>query len=170
MNNVAIEILFFAISSIFVLLTIFGIPGNFIPVIIALIATLAGDGQSFTWSLFVVFLLIAVSGEIVDQLIGLLGAKKYGASRAGMIGAVIGGFAGGILGTMMLPLIGSILGVLFGCFFLTFLFELLYSEKSTDESRRAAFGALLGRVIASCYKITVGFILLALMAWRFWFI
>lgn len=169
MNNLAIEILLFTVSAVSVLLGVLGIPGNFVPAIIALIATLAGDGRSFTWTWFVVFLLIALSGEVVDQLIGLLGAKKYGASRAGMIGAVIGGFAGGILGTIVLPLVGSLLGVLVGCFLLTFLFELLYSGRNMDESRRAGFGALLGRVIASCYKLSAGFVLLALMAWRFWF-
>jgi len=170
MDNIGIEILLFAVSAVSVLLVVFGIPGNFVPVIVALIAVLVGDGQSFTWALFVVFLLIAVSGEVADYLIGLLGARKYGASKVGMIGAVIGGFVGGILGTIILPLIGSLLGVFLGCFFLTFLFELLYSGRSIDESRQAAFGALIGRVIASCYKITVGFVLLALMAWRFWFI
>jgi len=169
MNNLVVEIVFFIVSAVSVLLAVLGIPGNFVPVIIALIATLAGDGQSFNWTWFVVFLLIAVSGEVVDQLMGLLGAKKYGASRAGMIGAIIGGFAGGILGTMILPLVGSLVGVLLGCFFMTFLFELLYSGRSMDESRRAGFGALLGRVIASCYKLSAGFVLLALMAWRFWF-
>jgi len=170
MNSLGIEILLFAVSTVSVLLVILGIPGNFVPVIVALIAILIGDGQSFTWSHFVVFLLIAVSGEVVDLLLGLVGARKYGASKVGMIGAVLGGFVGGILGTIILPLIGSLLGVFLGCFFITFLFELLYSGRSVGESRRAAFGALFGRVIASCYKITVGFILLALMAWRFWFI
>jgi len=169
MNNLAVEVLFFVVSAISVLLVVFGIPGNFVPVIIALIATLAGDGRSFNWFWFAVFLFIAVSGEMVDLIVGLIGARKYGSSRAGMIGAVIGGFAGGILGTMAFPLIGSLVGVFVGCFFLTFLFELLYSEKSVDESRHAGFGALIGRVIASCYKLTVGFVLLVLMAWHFWF-
>lgn len=169
MNNLAIEVFFFIISALSVLLVVFGIPGNFVPVIIALIATLVGDGQNFTWTWFVVFLLIAISGEVLDLIIGLIGAKKYGASRAGMIGAVIGGFAGGILGTMIFPLIGSLAGVFIGCFFLAFLFELLFSERSVDESRQAGIGALFGRIIASCYKLIVGFVLLALMAWRFWF-
>jgi len=168
MNSLALEVFLFIVSAVSVLLVILGVPGNFVPVIIALIAILAGDGQSFTWPWFAVFLLIAISGEVVDLLIGLIGARKYGASRAGMIGALIGGFAGGILGTMIFPLIGSLAGVLVGCFLLTFLFELFYSERSVDESRRAGFGALLGRVIASCFKLIVGFVLLALMAWRFW--
>jgi len=168
MNNLLIEIVFFIVSALSVFLVVLGLPGNFVPVIVALIATLAGNDQSFTWLWFVIFLLIAVSGEVVDQVMVLIGAKKYGASRAGMLGAVIGGFAGGILGTMIFPLVGSLVGVFIGCFSLAYLFELLFSERSIDESRRAGFGALFGRVIASCYKLIAGFVLLALMAWRFW--
>jgi len=168
MNHIALEILMFAISAIAVMLGIFGLPGNFVPVLAVLIALLFGDGYSFTWMWFVLFLIIAASGEIVEQLTSLIGAKKFGATRAGMIGAIIGGIAGGILGTGILPVIGSLLGVFLGCFSGTFLFELLFSQRSITQSRRAGTGALLGRVVATAYKFTAGFVLLILLAWRYW--
>jgi len=168
MNHIGLEILMFGISAIAVMLGIFGLPGNFVPVLAVLIALLAGDGHSFTWLWFALFLIIAASGEIVEQLTSLIGAKKFGASRAGMIGAVIGGFAGGIIGTGILPVIGSLLGVFLGCFLCTFLFELLFSHRSVVQSRRAGTGALLGRIVATAYKFTAGFVLLILLALRFW--
>ena len=170
MNNAGLEILLFVPSLIAVLLGVLGLPGNFIPVFGALIAVLAGNGESFTWGWFIAFLLIAISGEVVDLLTGMLGAKKYGATRPGMIGAVIGGFVGAILGTAILPVIGSLAGVFIGCFALTVVFEYIFSKKSADESRRAGFGAVLGKAAATAYKFIAGFVLIVLMAWRFWFI
>lgn len=170
MNHLWLEILLFILSVIAVLIGVLGLPGNFFPVIAALIAVLAGNGESFTWGWFFIFLLIAVSGEVVDQITGLFGAKKYGASRAGMIGAVVGGFAGAILGTAVLPVIGSLIGVFVGCFTLTFVFELIFSSRSAADSQRAGIGAVLGKAAATAYKFIAGFVLLTLMAWRFWFL
>lgn len=170
MNQLWLEILLFIISVIAVLIGVLGLPGNFVPVIVALFAVLTGNGDSFTWGWFFIFLAIAVSGEVVDQITGLLGAKKYGASRAGMIGAVVGGFAGAILGTAVLPVIGSLIGVFVGCFTLTFVFELIFSSKSATDSQRAGIGAVLGKAAATAYKFIAGFVLLVLMVWRFWFI
>lgn len=170
MNHLWLEILLFILSVIAVLIGVLGLPGNFVPVIVALIAVLTGNGDSFTWGWFFIFLAIAVSAEVVDQITGLLGAKKYGASRAGMIGAVVGGFAGAILGTAVLPVIGSLIGVFVGCFTLTFVFELIFSSKSATDSQRAGIGAVLGKAAATAYKFIAGFVLLVLMVWRFWFI
>ena len=169
MNSVVWEILMFVFSFLAVLIGVLGLPGNVIPVIFALVAVLAGDG-SFTWTWFIGFVLIAASGEIVDQVTGIMGAKKYGASRAGMIGAAIGGIAGGILGTAILPVIGSLIGVFVGCFTLTFLFEYAFSKRTVEESQKAGIGAMMGKAAATAYKFIAGFVLLTLMAWRFWFV
>ncbi len=170
MNSVIWEILMFSFSFLAVLIGVLGLPGNFVPVAAALIAVLAGDGTAFTWTWFFVFLAIAVSGEVVDQVTGIVGAKKYGASRAGMIGAAIGAIAGGLLGTAILPIVGSLIGVFVGCFALTFVFEYAFSRRSAGESRQAGIGAVLGKAAAVAYKVIAGFVLLVLMAWRFWFL
>jgi uncharacterized protein YqgC (DUF456 family) len=167
MNHFGLEILMFIISLIAVLLGVLGLPGNLVPVAAALIAVLAGDG-SFTWGWFILFLIIAISGEIADQLTGIAGSKKFGASRPGMIGAAIGGFAGGVLGTLILPVIGSLAGVFAGCFILTFVSECIFSSRSVSKSGRSGLVALVGRVLGTAYKFTAGFILLILMVWRFW--
>ena len=162
------EILIFVPSVLAVLLNVLGLPGNFIPVVGALIAVLAGDGTSFTWAWLLLFLGIAASGEILDQVFGAVGAGKTGATRVGMWGAALGGILGGILGTVILPVIGSVLGVFVGCFALTFLFEYFFARRSSEDSARAGFGAVLGKAAAVAYKFIAGFVLLILMAWRFW--
>ena len=169
MNSVVWEILMFIFSFLAVLIGVLGLPGNFVPVIFALVAVLAGDGSAFTWTWFIIFAVVAASGEVVDQVTGILGARKYGASRAGMIGAAIGGIAGGILGTAVLPVIGSLIGVFVGCFALTFAFEYAFSKRTVEESQKAGIGAMMGKAAATAYKFIAGFALLILMAWRFWF-
>jgi uncharacterized protein YqgC (DUF456 family) len=168
MNQTWVEIVLFLVSVTGVMLNVFGLPGNFVPVIVSLIAVMAGDGVSITWLWFVIFLLIAASGEIMDQLTGILGAKKYGATRPGMVGAAIGGIIGAVLGTAVLPLIGSLAGMFAGCFAFTMLFELVFSKRSVDDGSRAGFGALLGKAAAVAYKFMAGFVMLILIGWRFW--
>ncbi len=162
------EIVIFVISSLAVLLNLLGLPGNFVPAAGSLVAVLTGNGTDFTWMWFFIFLMIAVSGEILDQIFGAAGAKKTGAGRAGMWGAALGGFLGGILGSMFFPVIGSVIGVFVGCFALTFLFEYFFSRRDPEESIQAGIGAVLGKAAAIAYKFIAGFVLLILMAWRFW--
>ena len=71
----------------------------------------------------------------VDNIAGALGAKRYGAGRAGIWGAVIGAIAGGLLLGPLGFLLGPFLGALAA--------ELL-SGKSGAEATRAAWGSLLG--------------------------
>ena len=106
---------------------------------------------------------LAVSGELVENLVSLLGAKKYGAGKTGMLGAFLGSLIGGILGTLILPVIGTFLGVFAGSFLLTFLFEYRFEGKSTKEAGRAGYGALIGKVLAISYKYSAGLALIVLL-------
>jgi uncharacterized protein YqgC (DUF456 family) len=65
-----------------------------------------------------------------------IGAKKFGASRAGLFGAV----AGGILGLIFFSLPGLILGIFLGALAL----ELLVSRRDLGAALTAGVGALLG--------------------------
>lgn len=167
-NQFAMEIVLFVCSVTGVLIGVLGLPGNFVPVAAALVAVLWGNGTDFTWMWFVIFLLVAASGEVLEQITGAVGARKSGASRAGMLGAVLGGLLGGIAGTVILPVIGSFVGVFLGCFTLTFVFEYVFARRSVGESTRSGFGAVAGKAAAIAYKFVAGFVLLILMAWRFW--
>ncbi len=167
MDNLAIEILFFVVSLFGVLLTIFGVPGTFAPVFVVLLYWLTGDAR-FTGSLFALFLGLAVSGEVVEAVSGLYGAKKYGATKYGMLGAFIGGLFGALVGTSILPILGTVAGVFAGCFLATFSFELFFAGRTTEESARAGMGAMLGKAVAVAYKYAIGLGLLGLLAHRFW--
>ena len=55
----------------------------------------ACDGfETIGWSLLLIFAVLTIVSIALDYLGGVLGAKKYGATRCGLIGSLIGGIAG----------------------------------------------------------------------------
>ncbi|MFH1414587.1 MAG: DUF456 domain-containing protein [Elusimicrobiota bacterium] len=104
--------------------------------------------------LLVLFLLLSAVGEASEYLSGMMGAKKYGASKAGIIGALLGGLAGGILFSFLFIGIGTVLGVFFGTFLGAFTGEYI-SGKGIIASGKAGLGAFIGRVAAVGIKILV---------------
>ncbi|MDC7223506.1 MAG: DUF456 domain-containing protein [Spirochaetales bacterium] len=162
MEAIIVKILLFALAAILYLIQILGIPGNFAGPLIALIYLLTTEGP-VSWGKFIVMVVLAVSGEIMDGLMGLLGAKKYGASKKGMIAAGIGGFVGAILGGMVVPVIGSVVGVFLGIFLLTFITEYRLEEKDSSEAGRAGKGAVIGKMLALAYKYAAGLIILIIL-------
>ncbi len=88
--------------------------------------------SAFDWVLLAGLGLLAMA---LDNLAAVYGAKRYGAGRAGIWGAVIGAIVGGLLLGPLGFLLGPFLGALVA--------ELL-SGKSGAEATRAAWGSLLG--------------------------
>jgi uncharacterized protein YqgC (DUF456 family) len=133
-----------------------GLPGNWLIFGIALLKAWLGDFQSLTlpWILFL--LSLAVVGEVVEFLLGVYVARRYGASRWGMLGAFFGGLVGGILGTPFFPPIGTMIGAFIGAFLGAFSLEYLYRMRS-DVSYRAGIGAFVGRILAVVLKLEMGF-------------
>jgi hypothetical protein len=166
----ALEVVLFGAAFVGVLLTLLGVPGNFGPVAIALGYYLFDGAPRFTGTIVLVFLAVAVSGEVVEQLASIWGAKRFGGSTAGMLGAFLGSILGGIAGTAVLPALGTVLGVFAGCFALTMAFEVGWAGRDLDDGVRAGLGAVLGKAFSVAYKYAAGFALLGLLAWRFWFV
>lgn len=94
------------------------------------------------WLLLGVLALLAMT---LDNLAALLGARRYGAGRAGLWGAFLGGLLGLFLG---------VLGVLFLPFLLAWLFEYL-SGRRPEEALRAAWGTLVGLMGGVVAKVLV---------------
>jgi len=84
---------------------------------------------------------------LVDYYAGAAGAKKYGASTAGVIGAILGA----ILGVIFLNIPGLILGPFLGA-----VIGEMFAGKKQKEAWRAGWGAFLGFLAGSLFKITTG--------------
>ncbi|MDR0881303.1 MAG: DUF456 domain-containing protein [Candidatus Adiutrix sp.] len=102
---------------------------------------------------------LAVLSLAVDQLAGVMGAKKFGASRAGMIGS----FVGAVSGLIIFSLPGLILGTFFGAAAA----EMIWEKREVKDSLVSGAGALVGFLAGSLFKFMMGlgFIIYFIWAW-----
>ena len=127
----------------FVALWIIALIGTFLPFVPATLVIWAAallnqavlgfpDFSAGTWVALIGLGALAMS---MDNIANLLGAARYGASRAGIIGAALGGVLGLFfffpLGILIFPFLGALVGE-------------LAQRRSLDAAWRAAFGTLIG--------------------------
>lgn len=143
-----------------------GIPGNFILLGLALLAAWLGGFAAIGWVALLVMLGAVLLAELVEALLGAAMARRYGASWWGVLGALLGGFAGAIIGTAILPLLGSLVGAFLGAALGAALLEALKLRRMDEDALRAGWGAFLGRVLASMFKISVGMGIVAYVVFR----
>lgn len=109
-----------------------------------------------------VLLTLYLSGEVLEYVFIIIGAKKFGASNAAVLGAIIGGILGGVLGAAFFG-IGLILGTFLGIFLGAFLVELVI-QKDVVKSLKAGAGGVLGRVGSIVAKVIIAIIMFGIMA------
>lgn len=148
--------IFLIIISIF--LMILGVLGSFIPVIPGPLTSWLGllvlhftEGVEMSTSFLVITLLIAVVIYVLDYIIPALGTKRFGGSRAGMIGTVIGLIVGLLAPIPFGIIIGPFLGALIG--------ELTHRNDFT-KAFKAAFGSFIGFMASTFLKFIVAIIYL----------
>lgn len=145
------DLLIIVLASLFILL---GIIGSFIPIIPGPLSSWSGllilsFSSSITISPFFLVLsfIIALFIFIIDNIISILGAKKFGGGK----GSVIGSSIGLILGIIFL----GPFGLLFGPFTGAFLGELYMNQDNKKGALRAAIGALLGFITGVSLKFMI---------------
>ncbi|HIC23701.1 MAG: hypothetical protein COB10_06540 [Planctomycetota bacterium] len=157
-------------SSLGLLLITIGIPGQFLPGIIALVFWLFGiepsDEAIQTRGIEALVLLgLAILAEIIEFLSGLIGGRTAGSSRRGAVGAILGGFLGGVIGNLMFPLIGGLIGILMGTGLGAFVGEWSAQSKSRrqqptvegGDSRalKVGFASMIGRAVGLIAKLAL---------------
>lgn len=147
------------------LLMLVGLLGSFLPglpgaPLVFLGALLYGWYTGFaevTAGLLVVFFLLTVAALLLEYAASALGARRYGASRAGVAGALLGG----LVGIFLFPPLGLVLGPLGGAF----LGELL-SGRGWQSAGRSGFGSVLGLVLGTTAHFTLSLLMLVLFLFR----
>ena len=157
---------FHIVVLIFVLLIMFGgLSGIILPVIPSTPLIWSGvfiyavfDGfESISWLLLLIFAILTVISLILDYFGGIIGAKKYGATKWGLIGSVIGGIAGFFM--------GGIVGLIFGPFFGAVLLELIFG-KDLRGAFKSGVGTLVGFLGGVIAKLTIGVIMIGIFIWK----
>jgi uncharacterized protein len=121
-----------------------------------LIFAYATNFVAITWKALLVFLGFVLLTIALDMIAPIVGAKKYNASRYG----VIGSFIGVILGVAFLGPIGIVIGPLFG----TFLGE-LFGGKESEETFQSAKGTAIGFLAGSAVKLALITVMLGFLIW-----
>jgi uncharacterized protein YqgC (DUF456 family) len=135
-------------------MSVAGFAGSFVVVGAILVCSLIDGFNTVGFAAVIVFFILAALGEIVEYLSGIYGAKRYGASNRGVVGAMIGGLVGAMLLSGIVIGVGTVIGVLVGTFSGAFIGE-YFAGKNMVLSGRAGWGALLGKIAAIGFKVCV---------------
>ena len=116
------------------------------------------DGfESITWLLLLIFAALTVLSLVFDYFGGIIGAKKFGATKWGIIGSVIGSiagfFAGGILGLIIGPFLGAVS------------FEILIG-KDCRTALKSGMGTIVGFLTGVISKLVISVIMIGVFLWK----
>ncbi|GAA0738676.1 hypothetical protein GCM10009431_06830 [Gaetbulibacter jejuensis] len=101
------------------------------------------------WTFLIITLIVAIAIWLLDYVIPAMGTKRFGGSKAGMIGTTIGL----IIGLIFLGPFGIIIGPFFGA-----LIGELINKSEFDKAVKAAFGSFLGFLASTFMKFIVSMI------------
>lgn len=160
------SILLVLVNVIWLVLVVFGLPGNWLIVISTCLFALWrwGDGVFSIYTLIAIVAL-AVTGELFEFLGGMRGARRTGASWAGSVAALVGGVTGAIIGTIFIPilLLGTLLGACMGAGLGAWAMEFSRGKK-LEESARYGVGAGLGEFLGISSKFAIGIVIWLIVA------
>ncbi|MGR3318708.1 MAG: DUF456 domain-containing protein [Candidatus Anammoxibacter sp.] len=156
------SILFLVIS---LLTMLAGLAGTIVPIIPgtpiiwagAFIYAVSSGFEDITWNVLIVFGILTVFTLIADFFANMYGAKKFGASKWGIIGSTVGMIIGAITTGVIGLIVGSFLGAV--------VFELLLGRKFKDAFN-AGLGAFIGFLAGSLLKLIIGFVMIGVFIWK----
>lgn len=145
------------------LLCIIGLIGSFVPIIPGPITSWLGllilhltSIINLNYTFLVGTFTIAISVFILDMIIPLIGLKKLGGTKKGIIGATIGlllGFFMGPIGILSGPFIGALSGE-------------LTNNLGFTKALKAAIGTLIGFLAGIAMKFSVSFAFLVIFLFK----
>ena len=133
------------------------VPGHLLLLMAALAhrLMLGAEGSGLSWWSLGFLALMAIVSQVLETISGAAGAKRFGSTRWGVIGALVGG----VLGMLFMP-IGLLLGPLLGAI----VCELAFAREQMAVAFRSGVGSLVGTVAGMGIKLIFG---LAMILWFF---
>ncbi len=133
-----------------------GIIGSFLPILPGPLTSWVGllilhltEAVPMNWTFLIITFVIAIVIWLLDYIIPAIGTKKFGGSKAGMIGTTIGL----IIGIIFLGPFGIIIGPFLGA-----LVGELINKSDSQTAVKAAFGSFLGFLTSAFIKFIVAVI------------
>jgi uncharacterized protein len=144
-----------------IVLMALGLIGTVIPIVPGTTVILAaavihrvvlGADRSLGMSALIAMLVLTLVTYAIDAAAGYVGAKRFGATKWGLVGGVVGAIIGlffGLLGLFVGPVIGAIAGELIG-------------GKAVRKAGRAGWGTFLGSLAGVIAKLFIGLIMIVI--------
>ncbi|MGS2725394.1 DUF456 domain-containing protein [Psychroserpens sp. BH13MA-6] len=156
------DIFLVVLAGIFMIL---GIIGSFLPVLpgpltswVGLLIFHLAKAIPMNWTFLIITFIVALGIWILDYIIPAMGTKRFGGTKAGMIGTSIGLIVG-----LLSPIPG---GIIIGPFFGALIGELI-NKSEFDKALKAAFGSFLGFIASTFIKFMVAMIFLGFYIVKF---
>lgn len=147
------ELLLIILSLLFVILGVFG---SFLPVIPGPLTSWVGllilhftKAVEFSMTFLVLTLVVAIIIMVLDYIIPAAGTKRFGGSRAGVIGTTIGLIVGLLSPIPFGIIIGPFLGALIGE---------MFHKNDMKRATKAAFGSFVGFITSTFLKFIVAIV------------
>jgi hypothetical protein len=161
MMDYVVLVLYILVSLAGLVSLIFGLPGTFIILGASVLYGWYGGFSEITVRVIIVLVVLALAGELIEFLLGILGSKKYESSNRAIVGSIIFGIIGAVMGAPFFFGIGAVIGAFAGAFAGAILMELSQGKKM-DEAIKSGWGAFLGRVAGTISKGAVGIAMIAI--------
>lgn len=150
-----------------VVLIVVGVLGNVIPVLPGAVFVFAGialgawidDFSRVSGTVVIVAAVLMGLSWLVDYLSGVLGARRVGASREAIIGALVGTVAGvftGLVGVLFLPLVGAAVGE-------------FIAVRNVPRAGSVGVATWIGMIIGIAVKIALSFVMIGLFVFALLF-
>tara|TARA_R110002051_G_scaffold325424_1_gene427752 strand:+ start:1558 stop:2073 length:516 start_codon:yes stop_codon:yes gene_type:complete len=145
-----------------------GIVGSFLPILpgppiswIGLLLLFFTSAIPQDWWFLGITLAIAIIVFAMDYIIPAMGTKKFGGTKAGMIGTTVG-----LLVAIIFPVLGFF-GIIIWPFVGAFVGEIL-NKANKKTALKAAFGSFLGFLTGTFLKFMVAIVYLGLFISKAW--
>ena len=157
-----LEIVLFSISLIIMIVGMAGIIVPIIPSIPlvwlgAFIYAIFTHFEKVTWMVLLIFAILTIFSIVLENIGNVYGAKKFGATRWGIIGSIagtgIGFYMGGPIGLILGPIVGIVI------------FELI-GGKGFRGALKSGLGNFVGFLGGSVVKIIVGLTMISIFVWK----
>jgi uncharacterized protein len=108
---------------------------------------LGAEGSGLAWWSFLILLAMMAISQAMEIMSGAAGAKWFGGTKWGALGALVGT----LVGLFFLPL-GLLAGPLLGAFG----FELAFARREAKAAVASGIGSVAGTVVGMVVKLTIG--------------
>ena len=162
MIEIVVWILFGSVMVVALPLQLLGLPGTWL---------LAGDALLFRWLMgpgimgyhtVLILFIMALMAEGLEFLAAVQGTRSGQPIKGAVAASILGAIAGGILGAPILFGLGAIPGMALGAWLAVFLVALAGGVPPGTASV-TAFGAMVGRLKGTAFKMIVAVVMVAIM-------